>query len=106
MGMSEMNLDAAVAVAASRQGGCDLDDEGGPCSECLGLVRDLIEAAAPLIAAAALRDARDEIAGMCSPNYGMHPDGTEDPVASAYADGLRDAWSSLNERADSIEAAT
>jgi hypothetical protein len=53
MGVSEMDLSAAVAVAASRQGGCDLDDEGGPCSECLDLVRDLIEAAAPLIAAAA-----------------------------------------------------
>jgi hypothetical protein len=91
MGMSEMDLSAAVAVAASRQGGCDLDDEGGPCSECLDLVRDLIEAAAPLIAAAALRGAAEQV--------------IDDPAGLNPIPPHRvKAW--LRKRADRIEAAT
>lgn len=56
------------------------------------------------IKAEALREAADDVGGSTSPNFGMRHDGTVDPQAAAYVEGLHDAWALLRDRADRIEA--
>jgi hypothetical protein len=54
------------------------------------------------IAARALRSAAADIAASFPLNGELRHDGTVDPLASAYVEGMHDAWAIVRDRADAL----
>lgn len=62
----------------------------------------VLEVVAPLIAAAALRDAAEDLTSHIPVNFELRPDGSEDPIRAAYVEAAHDLWAELRERARAL----
>lgn len=69
-------------------------------------MEDFATAVAEAARAEALVDAERAIAASVSYGFGMRHDGTEDPKAAIYTEGLHDAWVAVRSLSASSDAET
>lgn len=101
--MSEAIESLRVAMLGTTDGDFLDPDAEVPAGEMFRLAAEWVEAHDAGVAAKALIDAADELAQMLPVNCELRPDGSEDPEAAAYVDGVRESYERVSARAAEIE---